>query len=211
VTETSLIVAGSDLRGVSRFCYSLVSLIIPLKWEHLFAPLIPARAVEVLQSPSPFLAGIHTSLLPTVASLAVESHILVNLDDASLTVVGLAPLPPWAEAMLASVSAGTRELGAFVPRFICRALRVQAASNPNVTAKRLQNAVMCTDDAVGQAVIQSQAICVLRRSLEMQKVPKKVLGFLERANGSPVPTPAVQSLADFPAGRTPNRMCVNHR
>jgi hypothetical protein len=84
LTDTSLIIAGSDLHQVSTLCYGLVSLILPLQWEHLLAPLLPARAIEAVQSPSLFLIGVHSSMLEAIVSFDVESHVLVNLDDRSV-------------------------------------------------------------------------------------------------------------------------------
>jgi hypothetical protein len=102
---------------------------------------------------------------------------------------------------------GVQELRAFVPRFVCRACRVPPAGNSRVTAKRILSAVGRGGDEVEEVVAQSQAIRGLVRMIARKTVPKKVLAFLELANTSLVPTPALQNLADFPEARVSRKRC----
>jgi hypothetical protein len=206
LTDTSIIILGSDPGQVSTFCYSLISFIFPLQWEHLFAPMLPSRAVKAVESPSPFLVGVHSSLLPTLGSLDIEKHFLVNLDDR--TVFGVAEvIPKWAERMIGKLRNGNvSDLLAFVPVFLCEALGVLMATNPKITMRRLMRTVGKRGrDELSERVRESHAVCMFLRELEKKKENGKVMRFFERVKGEKVTSSAIQTLEDFPVIRRRKR------
>lgn len=64
LTETSLIVIGSNLALVSAAVQSLIPLLQPLKWSGVFLPVLPSRMYEFLDAPVPLVAGCQIPPLP---------------------------------------------------------------------------------------------------------------------------------------------------
>lgn len=50
----------------------LVSLIRPMSWEHAYIPVLPRQLLQFTQAPSPFVMGIHNSLLSEAVDEGVE-------------------------------------------------------------------------------------------------------------------------------------------
>lgn len=59
-------------------------LMYPLKYSYVYVPLLPVEMLEVLNTPTPFIAGVHSSLLPQLPHLL--DVIMVDLDGGSLVI-----------------------------------------------------------------------------------------------------------------------------
>lgn len=59
--ERQIVLVSSSYSVLTCVGVSLKSLLSPLIWSHIFAPILPKSMLECLQCPTPYLFGIHTS------------------------------------------------------------------------------------------------------------------------------------------------------
>ncbi|ESO05166.1 hypothetical protein HELRODRAFT_77859 [Helobdella robusta] len=62
--------------------HALTSLMYPLKYSYVYVPLLPVGLLEVLSTPTPFIAGVHTSQKPDQSELL--DVVVADLDGGSL-------------------------------------------------------------------------------------------------------------------------------
>lgn len=139
--DISIIIVSSDLNLLSRFCFALLSSIRPLEWKLLFIPILPSSLFETLQSPSPYIVGLHSSLFDKIQSIYIDDHVLINIDDNILEYNSSIPLPKWVvphSNLLSNLS--QKSIGFFIINAICSALGVQPSNSAQVTAKRILSA-----------------------------------------------------------------------
>lgn len=79
--ERRIIFSGSNIRQLTLCVMALVELLYPLKWQHIFIPVLPMKLLDYVCAPMPFIVGIHSSMLPKVLKMPIESLIIVNLDS----------------------------------------------------------------------------------------------------------------------------------
>lgn len=202
MTDTSVIVVSSDLSQLSQFCYSLVALISPLQWHHLFMPVLPMMYLESIQSPAPFIAGLHRLLAPKVADCDVEGHILVDIDHKTVTANGLEPFPGWVQQLMASLKTGSpAELKMFMVSLICTALGVQTANSHRTTVKRINAALQAEKLAMTSfagVLMNSRTMKSLVDAIKEPNIPAEYTRLLAMGNTSLVTSPAIQEIAEFP-------------
>ncbi|PRP74272.1 putative SET-binding factor [Planoprotostelium fungivorum] len=58
---------------------TIISLIYPFLWHHVYVPVLPPSLVDYIQAPTPFIMGIHRELLPNSMELMSEVDV-VDLD-----------------------------------------------------------------------------------------------------------------------------------
>lgn len=81
LNERRILVVGSDLTYVSCAVQAARVMLYPLEWQHAFHPLLPSHFVEYVTAPMPFVAGIHSSLIPAVQKLPLDEVAVINLDE----------------------------------------------------------------------------------------------------------------------------------
>ncbi|KAI9913174.1 hypothetical protein PsorP6_005037 [Peronosclerospora sorghi] len=59
--ERQIVLISSHYSVLTAVGETLKSLIAPLKWSHVFAPILPKSMLECLQCPTPYLFGVHAS------------------------------------------------------------------------------------------------------------------------------------------------------
>ena len=161
--------------------------------------------LESIQSPAPFIAGLHRLLAPKVADCDVEGHILVDIDNRTVTSNGLKPFPVWAQQLIASMKTGTpAELKMFMVSLICNALGVQTANSHRTTIKRI-NAALQTEkldmSSFAGVLMNSRTMKSLVDALKEPNIPAEYTRLLAMGNTSMVTSPAIQQLAEFPLKR----------
>jgi hypothetical protein len=206
LTDSPMIVVSSNLSVMSTFCYSLVSLIAPLEWHHMFAPVLPASCLESVQCPTPYIVGIHRLLLPQISGCETEGHIFIDLDARAVSYSGIAPLPAWAEQLADSLKTGANtEFQQLIVAVICQALGVQPASNYQTTGKRIRMALAANPPdpaSFAGMLFGSRTIQAFVDALRQPVLPPSFARFL--ASGSPggITSPAIQQLDEFPPRTT---------
>ena len=62
---------------------SLIDLLLPFQWPHTYIPIVPSNLLEFVDSPTPYVMGIHNSQLENLES-ELEEVIVVNCDQNTL-------------------------------------------------------------------------------------------------------------------------------
>ena len=79
--EQRVLLHSTQLGALGACSEALCSLLYPLYWPHVYIPVLPASLLTYLESPMPFLVGVHTSSLETVECLNVlPSSLIVHVD-----------------------------------------------------------------------------------------------------------------------------------
>lgn len=60
----------------------LVSLLSPFQWPHVYIPILPRSLLDILQAPTPYIIGIHTSYF--IEASEVDDVVFVDLDNGKL-------------------------------------------------------------------------------------------------------------------------------
>jgi hypothetical protein len=64
LSERQIVFVSSQYSLLTLTAEAILSFIFPLKWTHVYIPILPKQLLGVLAAPLPFLVGIHTSFLP---------------------------------------------------------------------------------------------------------------------------------------------------
>lgn len=63
LSERQIVLISSQYSLLTLVAEALLSFIFPLKWTHVYIPILPKQLLGVLSAPLPFLVGIHSSFL----------------------------------------------------------------------------------------------------------------------------------------------------
>ena len=68
---------GSQLVAVGE---ALCRLLAPLRWQHVYVPLLPYHLTELLQAPTPYLMGVQKEVCMYIAQIALDTllHLLLR-------------------------------------------------------------------------------------------------------------------------------------
>ena len=69
MTEQRVLFRSRSFSRLSEACRALTALMFPFKYAHVYIPLLPAALTEVLNTPTPFVMGVHASLEEEVEDL----------------------------------------------------------------------------------------------------------------------------------------------
>lgn len=88
--ERQVVLLSSRYSVLTCVGETLKSLISPLVWSHVFAPILPKSMLEALQCPTPYLFGVHSSYKKEVFEMlgregSCDSIVMVDLDTNTLS------------------------------------------------------------------------------------------------------------------------------
>jgi len=100
--ERRVLVLSNRLSVLAPVCESLLLLLYPFRWQHVYIPLLPKMLNGFLHAPMPFLIGAHTSVQAIIDAEAVDDLLVVFLDqNEHLSKADAPKLPPSKRARLA--------------------------------------------------------------------------------------------------------------
>lgn len=73
LTENKIIFHSTSHQRLGEASRALESLIFPLKYSYPYIPILPARLLEVLSSPTPFIIGVHSMFHSEIHELVCHS------------------------------------------------------------------------------------------------------------------------------------------
>ncbi|KDO34714.1 hypothetical protein SPRG_00776 [Saprolegnia parasitica CBS 223.65] len=84
--ERKIVLISSHVSVLTTVAEACKSLLAPLQWPHVYAPLLPPGMLECLHCPTPYLFGVHANQIDHVHSLLKASDeedevVLVHLDS----------------------------------------------------------------------------------------------------------------------------------
>ncbi|PVD33551.1 hypothetical protein C0Q70_04808, partial [Pomacea canaliculata] len=98
LTDHKILFYSDSYSRLTAACRALIALHYPLKYSYVYIPILPSALLEVLNTPTPFIAGVHASLVSQVVDLL--DVILVDLDGGDIRIPECVKIPPIPEPML---------------------------------------------------------------------------------------------------------------
>ena len=80
LAEYKMLFHSSDLSKLPIICESLRSLIYPLKWSHVFVPVVPALLLDLIQAPVPFILGMLSDHIKEYPYDFLKDVVIINCD-----------------------------------------------------------------------------------------------------------------------------------
>lgn len=200
--DTPFIITSSDLSQLTQFCYSLFVLVDPLEWRHIFAPVLPQNILETVQSPAPFIVGVHSHLVPRLSIADIEAHFHIDLDKNTIDQVNIPQMPAWAlQLSTALKEVTTKSVHQLILRLICSSLGIHPSSSPTTTARRILSAAKTAKFEPGSFVFQlinSRTTRCVFDALKEKPIPQYFLSLLGSCSNSGITSPAAQDVDEFP-------------
>ncbi|OHS97123.1 hypothetical protein TRFO_36736 [Tritrichomonas foetus] len=204
ISDTSCIVVSSNLEKLSKFCYELQFLICPLKWHHIFVPILPKKFIDTIQSPSPFIVGLHRTLLKKALKDEVDGHLLIDIDDKiKIDAKKIEVFPNWALS-IAKSSLQSNELQdrqTLIMKLICKALGIQMSNSLQVTVKRINSAmnnIHYQTNTFSCSLLNSRTLISFFDAIKENTISKEYKKMIERSCKSNVTSLAIQKVDEFP-------------
>lgn len=79
LNESRIILLSSYTSMLHLASHALIALIYPLKWSGVFIPILPARLIQALEAPCPYIVGVERRYENLV--FPDEDYVLVDLDE----------------------------------------------------------------------------------------------------------------------------------
>ncbi|XP_070597663.1 DENN domain-containing protein 1C isoform X2 [Erythrolamprus reginae] len=79
--ERRILLTSSKLSTLTACVQASSSLLYPMHWQHIFIPALPPKLLEYCCAPMPYLIGVHTSLMESVRSNALEDVVILSIDN----------------------------------------------------------------------------------------------------------------------------------
>ena len=83
LTEQKILFHSDSFARLTDSCTALTALLYPLRYSHVFIPILPTSLIEVLSTPTPFIMGVHSVHEREIQE--VLDTIVVDLDGGALT------------------------------------------------------------------------------------------------------------------------------
>lgn len=83
LTEQKILFHSESFSRLTDSCTALTALLYPLRYSHVFIPILPTSLIEVLSTPTPFIIGVH-SIHDRDINEALDT-IVVDLDGGAVT------------------------------------------------------------------------------------------------------------------------------
>ena len=84
LAESRILFFSSDAFLLPAVCESLRVLLYPLKWAHVYLPVVPAPLLDLVQAPVPFILGTLTKWMDLIPPEYLSEVILVDLDTGAI-------------------------------------------------------------------------------------------------------------------------------
>lgn len=91
MSEHKILFHSKSYSRLQDACHALTSLMYPFKYTHTYIPLLPSYLFEVLNAPTPFVIGVHSSLKNEVSDIL--DVIIVDLDGGYIAVPDCVHVP----------------------------------------------------------------------------------------------------------------------
>lgn len=80
LSEKRILLHSSNLSILPNICECIVALLYPLKWTHVYLPVIPAPLLDLIDAPVPFMLGVHSDWIQYLTSGILNDVVVVNCD-----------------------------------------------------------------------------------------------------------------------------------
>lgn len=105
LTEQKIILASHDYGHLQCVAELVLALIFPLRWYHVYVPIVPVDLLAMTEAPVPFLLGFHSDVLPMISAEVMDMAVIVDLDKNQVSLPTATDAPPAASSSAAANSA----------------------------------------------------------------------------------------------------------
>lgn len=84
LTEHKLLFHSQSFSRLTDSCTALVALLYPMRYSHVFIPILPSSLIEVLSTPTPFIIGVHSMHIHDLTGELLDV-IYVDLDGGAIS------------------------------------------------------------------------------------------------------------------------------
>ncbi|KAK7481835.1 hypothetical protein BaRGS_00026861, partial [Batillaria attramentaria] len=98
LTDHKILFYSDSYSRLTAAARAIIALHYPLKYSYVYIPILPVSLLEVLTTPTPFIAGVHASLKDQVMDLL--DVILVDLDGGDIRIPECVTVPAISEPIL---------------------------------------------------------------------------------------------------------------
>ena len=84
MTELKILFYSRSFIRLTDACTALTALMFPMRYSHVFIPILPSSLLEVLATPTPFIIGVHSIHEAEIADLL--DVVKVDLDGGAITI-----------------------------------------------------------------------------------------------------------------------------
>lgn len=84
LAESKILFLSSDVSLLPAACECLKTMMYPLKWAHVYLPVVPAPLLDLVQAPVPFILGTLTKWLSLIPTECLCDVVIVNLDSGAI-------------------------------------------------------------------------------------------------------------------------------
>lgn len=91
LAESRIILLSSHTAMLHLASLAIVNLLYPFQWTGVFIPILPARLVQTIEAPCPYIVGVERRYEP--ADYPEDDYVLVDLDQDSIVSNGPPPPP----------------------------------------------------------------------------------------------------------------------
>eukprot|EP00966_Prymnesium_polylepis_P020910 481543-Prymnesium_polylepis.1 len=80
LAEQKVVLQGKQPHVLTMAAETLCALLFPFSWQHVYIPILPARLLDILQAPVPFLMGIDEDVLALAEKQGMIPNDVVQVD-----------------------------------------------------------------------------------------------------------------------------------
>ncbi|RYH22658.1 hypothetical protein EON65_18900 [archaeon] len=84
LTECRMVFHSVDIGKLHTVCEVFRTLIYPLKWTHVYLPVVPIHLLNLIEAPVPYLLGTHTDWLQFIHLDYLQDVVLVDCDSGAM-------------------------------------------------------------------------------------------------------------------------------
>ena len=84
LSEARILFHSKNLSVLPIVCEALRTLIYPLKWTHVYLPVIPIQLLNLIEAPVPFMLGIHSNWLKFINIDYITDIVIVDCDNGTI-------------------------------------------------------------------------------------------------------------------------------
>ena len=84
LAESRILFLSSDVSLLPAVCESLRTLLYPLKWAHVYLPVVPAPLLDLVQAPVPFILGTLSKWIDLIPAECLCDVVVVDLDTGAI-------------------------------------------------------------------------------------------------------------------------------
>lgn len=92
LSESRILFHTADLSKLPIVCECIVTLLYPLKWSHVYLPVVPSPLLDLIEAPVPFILGTHSSWLQQLPCDCLADLVTVDCDLGSIDIHNGSPM-----------------------------------------------------------------------------------------------------------------------